>query len=107
MARNLTLALGTHAYTPLEIASGYAILANGGFMIEPYLIERIEDAAGRILYQANPALACSACEEDKRLTADAPAAHGRHTQDRRGPYARQATVGNGSARQLCRNLHAH
>ena len=72
MARNLTLALGTHAYTPLEIASGYAILANGGFMIEPYLIERIEDATGRILYQANPALACSACEEDKRLTANAP-----------------------------------
>ena len=72
MARNLTLALGTHAYTPLEIASGYAILANGGFLIEPYLIDRIEDAAGQILYQANPALACYVCEENKRLTADAP-----------------------------------
>lgn len=44
MARNLTLALGTHAYTPLDIAAGYAIVANGGFRVEPYLIARIEDA---------------------------------------------------------------
>lgn len=63
MDKNLTLALGTHAYTPLEIATGYAILANGGYRVEPYLIERIEDVRGNIVYQANPAVACAECQE--------------------------------------------
>jgi penicillin-binding protein 1A len=64
MARNLTLALGTHAYTPLDIATGYAIIANGGFRVEPYLIERIEDAAGNVIYQADPWVVCSTCGEN-------------------------------------------
>ena len=64
MARNLTLALGTHAYTPLDIAAGYAIVANGGFRVEPYLISRIEDATGNIIYQADPWVVCSACDEE-------------------------------------------
>ncbi|WP_435218772.1 penicillin-binding protein 1A [Luminiphilus sp. nBUS_07] len=64
MARNLTLALGTHAYTPLDIAAGYAIVANGGFRVEPYLISRIEDATGRIIYQADPWVVCSSCDEE-------------------------------------------
>ena len=61
MSRNLTLALGTHAYTPLEIATGYAILANGGYRVEPYLIDRIEDAKGRVVFQALPRVACGDC----------------------------------------------
>lgn len=68
MARNLTLALGTHTYTPLEIATGYAILSNGGYRVEPYLIDRIEDAKGRVVFQASPRLACGDCEPDKPLT---------------------------------------
>ena len=63
MARNLTLALGTHAYTPLDIAAGYAIVANGGFRVEPYLIARIEDATGNVIYEADPWVACPACVE--------------------------------------------
>ena len=63
MARNLTLALGTHTYTPLEIATGYCVIANGGFRVEPYLIDRIEDASGNVIYQADPWIACSACED--------------------------------------------
>ena len=61
MARNLTLALGTHAYSPLEVATGYGILANGGYQIAPYLIERIEDAKGQVLFNAEPAVACTSC----------------------------------------------
>ena len=68
MARNLTLALGTHAYTPLEIAAGYAIVANGGFKVSPYLIERIENTEGEILYEANPAIACAECEKEPEAT---------------------------------------
>lgn len=74
MSRNLTLALGTHAYTPLEIATGYAILANGGYRVEPYLINRIEDAKGRVVYQASPRVACGNCDsvESEDQDADEP-----------------------------------
>lgn len=72
MARNLTLALGTHAYTPLEIATGYSVIANGGFRVEPYLIERIEDASGNTLYEADPWIACKTCEEPVAETAGEP-----------------------------------
>jgi penicillin-binding protein 1A len=42
-APDLSLALGTHAMSPLEVASAYAVLANGGYRVEPYLIERIDN----------------------------------------------------------------
>ena len=61
MQANLTLALGTHTFTPLEIATGYAILANEGFKVEPWLIERIENADGEIVYAADPLVACPDC----------------------------------------------
>ena len=70
---NLTLALGTHAYTPLEVANGYAAIANGGFRVEPWLVDRIEDVDGDIIYEADPLIACSICEnqasEDEFLEA--------------------------------------
>ncbi len=64
MARNLTLSLGTHAYTPLDIATGYTILANGGYQVQPYLIERIENAKGEVVFEADPWIACGDCEQD-------------------------------------------
>jgi penicillin-binding protein 1A len=63
MQANLTLALGTHTYTPIEIATGYAILANEGFKVEPWLIERIENAKGEIVYAADPLVACTECAD--------------------------------------------
>ncbi len=51
MPRNLSLALGTYALTPLELATGFSTFANGGFKISPYLIERIENLNGEVLYQ--------------------------------------------------------
>ncbi len=60
MSKNLTLALGTHAFAPIDIATGYSILANGGFRVEPYLIARIEDAKGNVLFEAEPRVAVSA-----------------------------------------------
>src|SRR5690606_23647893 len=38
---DLTVAIGSHAVTPLEVATGYAVFANGGYKVEPYLIDRI------------------------------------------------------------------
>ena len=62
MQPNLTLALGTHAFTPLDIARGYTAIANGGFRVEPWLIDRIEDVDGNIIFQSDPLVVCRECE---------------------------------------------
>jgi penicillin-binding protein 1A len=59
--RNLTMALGTGAVTPLELTSGFAVFANGGYRIEPYFIQQIEDIEGNIVFSANPARVCRQC----------------------------------------------
>jgi penicillin-binding protein 1A len=46
---NYTLALGTGAVTPLQMAGAYAVFANGGYRVQPYLIARIEDADGKVI----------------------------------------------------------
>ncbi len=60
---NLSLALGTHELTPLQMATAYAAFANGGFKIDPYLISRIENGKGEIVYQANPRKVCKTCPD--------------------------------------------
>ncbi len=59
---NLSLSLGSASATPLQVARGYAALANGGFLVDPYLIARIENAEGDIILQANPVHACPQCD---------------------------------------------
>jgi penicillin-binding protein 1A len=70
---DLSLALGTHVMTPLQVATSYAILANGGFRVEPYLIGRIDNLAGETVYRAAPVTVCHDCEsaEEAGSTADA------------------------------------
>ncbi len=53
----LTMALGAGSVTPLELAMGYAVFANGGYRVVPYFIDRIEDGQGNVLGKANPVLA--------------------------------------------------
>ncbi len=60
---DLSLALGTHAMTPLEVVTGYAMLANGGYHVSPYLIDRVEDIEGKVIYQARPPTVCRDCDE--------------------------------------------
>ncbi len=62
LPRNLTLALGTMAASPLEMATGFAVFANGGYRVEPWFIERIEDPTGKIVFQAEPRVVDAACE---------------------------------------------
>ncbi|TNH05931.1 penicillin-binding protein 1A [Testudinibacter sp. TR-2022] len=57
------LALGAASFTPLEMARGYAVFDNGGFLIDPYLIEKILDNEGKEIYLANPKLACFSCND--------------------------------------------
>jgi penicillin-binding protein 1A len=62
LPRGLSLALGTGAVTPWQMARGYTVFANGGFLVNPYFIERIEDANGKVLVVADPLVACAECE---------------------------------------------
>lgn len=50
----LTLALGAGAVTPLQMAGAYAVFANGGYKVSPYIISKITDSTGRVLSQVNP-----------------------------------------------------
>ena len=66
MARNYSIALGTAVFTPLEMARAYAVFANGGFLVEPYLIAEIRDLAGGLIFQAKPLRACTVCGAEEQ-----------------------------------------
>jgi penicillin-binding protein 1A len=61
MPRDYAMALGSGSATPMQVAAGYAVFANGGYRVEPYFIKRIEDAEGNLLFEANPPRACTEC----------------------------------------------
>lgn len=71
---NLSLALGTGTFTPLEIARGYATLANQGTRVYPYLVQRITDHEGKPLYlysaKARKLVEASQCEDCSPDTKD-------------------------------------
>lgn len=58
---NNSIALGSASLSPLKVVTGYAMIVNGGYQIEPYIIERIEDAYGTVIYQATPKIICLGC----------------------------------------------
>jgi penicillin-binding protein 1A len=61
MPPNPTMALGSGEATPRDMAAGFAVFANGGYRVEPYLIERIEDAYGAVIFQAPARVVCASC----------------------------------------------
>jgi penicillin-binding protein 1A len=58
---DLTMALGTAELSPLQVVTGYSAFANGGFRVNPYYVDRILDASGKSIYQAEPLIACAQC----------------------------------------------
>ncbi len=60
---NLSMALGTASVAPIAMARGFAVFANGGYLIDPYLITEIDDRDGNVVYRADPAVACATCAE--------------------------------------------
>ena len=62
-ANNLTLALGSFEATPLQVANGFAVFANGGYRVAPYYIDRIEGPGGQVVYSANPVTVCAECKQ--------------------------------------------
>lgn len=69
LPKALSLALGTLSVTPIDLAAAYCIFANGGFKIEPYLIDHMTDSDDKILLQAKPAIACNHCDT-KKISSD-------------------------------------
>ncbi|MGB5737242.1 MAG: penicillin-binding transpeptidase domain-containing protein, partial [Thiohalocapsa sp.] len=61
MPESYGLALGSGTSTPLQLAAGYAVFANGGYRVKPYLVKRIEDAEGNVVFEANAPRACRGC----------------------------------------------
>ncbi|MDN5842456.1 MAG: PBP1A family penicillin-binding protein [Alcaligenaceae bacterium] len=53
----LPLALGAGSVTPLQLAGGYAVFANGGYRVPPYLIDHITDSTGKVIMRARPSIA--------------------------------------------------
>lgn len=71
--RNLTIALGTPQVLPIQMATGYATFANGGFRIQPFVIEKVVDTDDHVLFEVNPAYACASCQGKQTLAAVSPA----------------------------------
>ncbi|MEW5838276.1 MAG: penicillin-binding protein 1A [Pseudomonadota bacterium] len=57
----LSLALGSYALTPFELAAAYSVFANGGYRVQPYFVQRVEDVNGVVLFEQTPPTLCDAC----------------------------------------------
>ncbi len=64
MPYDLSLALGSASFSPLQMVRAYAVFSNGGYLIEPYMINRVESGSGEVLYQHRPLTVCQGCEEE-------------------------------------------
>ncbi|MFP7722268.1 penicillin-binding protein 1A [Lysobacter sp. A3-1-A15] len=58
---NLSMSLGTASLTPLSVARGYSVFANGGFRITPWFIDEVRDRNGAVVFKEKPATACPGC----------------------------------------------
>ena len=74
LPRGLSLALGSGVLTPLELASGYCVLANGGYAVEPYFIQRVLDGDDALVFAADPLVVCRDCDGEEVMAGSAPMA---------------------------------
>lgn len=61
LPRSLSLALGTATASPIDIATGYAAFANGGYKIKPFIVQKVVDSQNKVIFEENPATACPEC----------------------------------------------
>ncbi|MCO6544859.1 MAG: PBP1A family penicillin-binding protein [Gilliamella sp.] len=74
ISHNESLALGSASFTPLQVARAYSVITNGGYLITPYLIEKIEENDGNgVIYQHQPLIACHNCADDEIIAESTPA----------------------------------
>ena len=72
LPHNLSLALGSADLTPMQMATGYSVLANGGYRVDPYVIERIEQDGAGVVFEAQPKTVCADCPEPMGEDTGAP-----------------------------------
>lgn len=95
LPNNLSMALGSASLKPLSMARGYAVFANGGYLIEPEFIREIRDAEGRSIYRTEPLILCDDCEDEgEALLTAAP-----QQEERTAPELRPLEVNFGEERQ--------
>ncbi|MBJ7538082.1 penicillin-binding protein 1A [Marinomonas transparens] len=63
LPHNLSLSLGSANLSPLQIATGYAVFSNGGYQVQPYLIDKVVSRDQEVLFQANPITVCRTCTQ--------------------------------------------
>jgi len=66
LPRDPSLALGSGGAAPWDIASGYAVFANGGFRVQRYLIDRVVDSSGQTVYSASAPYVCPDCSPPRQ-----------------------------------------
>lgn len=64
LPRDLSLALGSGSITPLELASGFTVFANGGFKVQPYFIDYILDSDKKVVMIEQRNEVCVKCVEE-------------------------------------------
>jgi penicillin-binding protein 1A len=97
LPNDLTFALGSMQATPLEMATGFAVFANGGYLVEPFYIDRIEGPGGEIVYSANPVVVCSDCPQPIYAVSDADRAKAEVSATFLAPTAVPAAPGQAPA----------
>lgn len=75
LPKSLSLALGTASVSPLTLARGYAVFANGGYLIKPWFIRSIADRNGTPVFESNPVQACRDCENEQAVVSLPQADH--------------------------------
>ncbi len=64
MPYDLSLALGSGSFSPLQMARAYAVFSNGGYLIEPWIVQRVESGSGEVIFRNVPLSVCQGCESD-------------------------------------------
>jgi penicillin-binding protein 1A len=72
LPHNLSLSLGSANLSPLQIATGFAVFSNGGYQVQPYLINTVIDRNNQTLFQANPITVCLTCTLLEKTTDGEP-----------------------------------
>ena len=93
MPYDLSLALGSASFSPLQMARAYAVFSNGGYLIEPYIINRVESGTGEVIFQSNPRTVCQDCETenmDELAAAEAAAAAQQEAEQQQAESAADA-----------------
>lgn len=67
LQRDLSLALGSGSMTPLDMARGFAVIANGGYDVQPFIVQRIEDSFGNVIFEAPAVIKCDQECDDPAL----------------------------------------